>query len=104
MAGSSTQALFVVLWLIQGSGEGRENRPQLRCGNASQTSFVHPNMHGTASRLAIGEGGGEVGPQGPAYAKSEDPTLNAHTFAMIAHDDRENFIAKMKRESSAPTD
>jgi len=58
-------------------------------------------MHGTASRLAIGEGGGEVGPHGPAYAKSEDPTLSAHAFVMIAHNDRENFIAKMKRGSDS---
>ncbi len=29
---------FAVLSLVRDIGEGRENRPQLRCGNASQTS------------------------------------------------------------------
>jgi hypothetical protein len=27
-------------YYVQGLGEGRENRPQLRCGNASQTSIA----------------------------------------------------------------
>jgi hypothetical protein len=67
---------LAVLFHVPGSGEGRENRPQLRCGNASvQTSTVRPS-HGHSQSAQAGEGGGEAGaPDGAQISKVQESKL-----------------------------
>lgn len=56
----STNVLQFVFFLRKRLGEGRENRLQLRCGIASQSSTAPANGVGKANRSITGEGGGEA--------------------------------------------
>src|SRR5262245_33681992 len=50
----------VLLSQFQGNREGREIRPQSRCGNASQTPNPHQGGHSQSPTHIGGEGGGEA--------------------------------------------
>jgi hypothetical protein len=53
------QRFVVLFYLCPGSGEGRENRPQLRCGNVSiQTHTLRTNAGAKPIGVASGEGEG----------------------------------------------
>jgi hypothetical protein len=59
---------------IPGIREGRENRPQLRCGNALQTSST-PSVGARKANLRSGEGEGER--RGPRAARAKPKSQNA---------------------------
>jgi hypothetical protein len=58
---------------VRGSGEGRENRPQLRCGNASVQSSTARFTPRRASQSVqqTGEGGAEANGRAHARGKSQ---------------------------------
>src|SRR6185312_5634998 len=80
-------------------GEGREIRPQLRCGNASQTSIPPRGGAGPigAPRAPVKAEARLVRRNGPGNAESEHPNRKAHAPARFRAV-REIFIAQMKRD------
>src|ERR1017187_9288460 len=57
-AGGEREEVRVLCRIFPGNREGRENRPQLRCGNASQTSIPREREHSQSGKPD--EGGGEA--------------------------------------------
>ena len=98
---------------LPGRREGRENRPQLRCGIASQTRFppslrrqpelrrAKANPRLTPGVKARARKSARRSRHGPAARHMRSPNIyprEAHAAGAIARTVRENFIAKMKRE------
>ena len=90
-----------------GIRKGRENRPQLRCGIASQTHTAPPGGAGKANRGSHpgeGEGRGKVRsavrPGGRHMRSPNTSPGNSHPPGAIARAGRETFIAKVKHDSA----
>lgn len=75
---------------VRGSGEGRENRPQLRCGIASQTSTASANDAGTANReLPVkAEVRRRTGSIGPGSAHMRSPNILPRTLTRLVRNAR----------------
>jgi hypothetical protein len=93
--------------LLPGFREGRGNRPQLRCGIASQTHTAPFSGAGKANRGSHpgeGEGRGKarqavIGPGGRHMRSPNTWPGIIHSPGAIARAARDNFIAKVKQDT-----